>query len=333
MPEQAESLRALGCDLGQGFLFARPLDAEDSLAASWPSGRARPPMHHSYEGLDRAGRRVAAGAARAAAAARLPAAVDGHVRLAAGRRRVHRRPRLAGLPAERRADGDGHGRRGDDRADDRLPARRRRAERPARPPAPDARRGRRAAARRRRARRPQPSRGALEIWHVGAARRRLRHGPGVLRPGVRRDRPRPRARRPARAGQRAGPADPADRAAHGRAGARRRARGRLRRRRGVRARRGELRPLRARAAAHAPARARPRAGRAGRLVLGDLRDGWRFVRRAPLALGHVRQRGDRLPALHGPGRGARPVRRQARPRRRRRATSASSSAPAGSRRS
>ena len=30
--EQAETLRALGCDLGQGFLFAHPLDAENSLA-------------------------------------------------------------------------------------------------------------------------------------------------------------------------------------------------------------------------------------------------------------------------------------------------------------
>jgi EAL domain-containing protein (putative c-di-GMP-specific phosphodiesterase class I) len=31
MPEQAELLRALGCDLGQGFLFAHPLGAEDSI--------------------------------------------------------------------------------------------------------------------------------------------------------------------------------------------------------------------------------------------------------------------------------------------------------------
>jgi diguanylate cyclase (GGDEF)-like protein len=29
---QAETLRELGCDLGQGFLFARPLEAEDSVA-------------------------------------------------------------------------------------------------------------------------------------------------------------------------------------------------------------------------------------------------------------------------------------------------------------
>jgi diguanylate cyclase (GGDEF)-like protein/PAS domain S-box-containing protein len=32
LPEQAETLRALGCELGQGFLFARPMEAEDSLA-------------------------------------------------------------------------------------------------------------------------------------------------------------------------------------------------------------------------------------------------------------------------------------------------------------
>jgi diguanylate cyclase (GGDEF)-like protein/PAS domain S-box-containing protein len=38
--EQAETLRALGCQFGQGFLFARPLDAEDSLA--FLVGRARP---------------------------------------------------------------------------------------------------------------------------------------------------------------------------------------------------------------------------------------------------------------------------------------------------
>jgi diguanylate cyclase (GGDEF)-like protein/PAS domain S-box-containing protein len=39
-PEQAETLRALGCDLGQGFLFARPMDAEDSVA--FVARQARP---------------------------------------------------------------------------------------------------------------------------------------------------------------------------------------------------------------------------------------------------------------------------------------------------
>jgi diguanylate cyclase (GGDEF)-like protein/PAS domain S-box-containing protein len=38
--EHAETLRGLGCQFGQGFLFARPLDAEDSLA--FLAGRARP---------------------------------------------------------------------------------------------------------------------------------------------------------------------------------------------------------------------------------------------------------------------------------------------------
>ena len=28
-PEQADALRALGCRLGQGFLFGRPVPAED----------------------------------------------------------------------------------------------------------------------------------------------------------------------------------------------------------------------------------------------------------------------------------------------------------------
>ena len=54
-PEQAETLRELGCDLGQGFLFARPMDAEDSMAFVAGSGRPARSMHHSYEGLDRVG--------------------------------------------------------------------------------------------------------------------------------------------------------------------------------------------------------------------------------------------------------------------------------------
>ena len=32
LAEQAETLRGLGCDLGQGFHFARPMDAEATMA-------------------------------------------------------------------------------------------------------------------------------------------------------------------------------------------------------------------------------------------------------------------------------------------------------------
>jgi EAL domain-containing protein (putative c-di-GMP-specific phosphodiesterase class I) len=38
--EQAATLRGLGCQFGQGFLFARPMDAEASLA--FLARRARP---------------------------------------------------------------------------------------------------------------------------------------------------------------------------------------------------------------------------------------------------------------------------------------------------
>jgi EAL domain-containing protein (putative c-di-GMP-specific phosphodiesterase class I) len=31
LPEQAEALRAMGCALGQGFLFARPMPADESV--------------------------------------------------------------------------------------------------------------------------------------------------------------------------------------------------------------------------------------------------------------------------------------------------------------
>ncbi len=64
------------------------------------------------------------------------------MRVAARRRRVHRRPRLAGLRALQRRDRVVAGRDRDDRADDHLPPRRRRRERPA-GPAPDHARGRR----------------------------------------------------------------------------------------------------------------------------------------------------------------------------------------------
>ena len=58
-PEQWRGLRDLGCGSGQGFLFARPMDADATLEylRAGAAGRPSPPpsMHHSYEGLDRAG--------------------------------------------------------------------------------------------------------------------------------------------------------------------------------------------------------------------------------------------------------------------------------------
>ena len=74
---------------------------------------------------------------------------------------------------------------------------------------------------------------------------------------------------------------------------------------GVRARRGSASRVSAVALLlmRPPAAARRRAA-AGSL-LADLREGWRFVRERRWLWVDVRQRGDRLPAVHGAGRGAR----------------------------
>ena len=61
LPEQWTTLRDLGCELGQGFFFARPMDAERSRRCELPAARAAAaatapqPMQHSHEGLDRPG--------------------------------------------------------------------------------------------------------------------------------------------------------------------------------------------------------------------------------------------------------------------------------------
>ena len=129
------------------------------------------------------------------------------------------------------------------------------------------------------------------------AGRRLRHGRGVLRPGLRRDRPGADPGRAPRAGQRAR----ADRAPAGHAA--RRA-GDRRRRWSARVGAGTAFALdaasflvsAAAAAGHAPP-ARAAACRRRRMsVVADLREGWRFVRAPHVAVGDVRQRGDRLPA-------------------------------------
>ena len=73
-PEQWTTLRDLGCELGQGFYFARPMDARRDARASVPEWRCAAaerggppgppsspaPMHHSHEGLDRGGAATAA---------------------------------------------------------------------------------------------------------------------------------------------------------------------------------------------------------------------------------------------------------------------------------
>ena len=50
--EQWHALRELGCGFGQGFLFARPMDADASIRHSWRRSSRRRSMLHSYEGLD-----------------------------------------------------------------------------------------------------------------------------------------------------------------------------------------------------------------------------------------------------------------------------------------
>ena len=204
-------------------------------------GRAaarRPPMLHSYEGLDRAGRHIAPGAAGPAAPSRLPPAVERDVRLAPRRRRLHRRAGLAGLPAERRPDRDGHRRHRDDRADDRLPPHRRRRERSARSTAPDARGGpARGCSPPATLARTQRSPGASSSGTVAILVAVYGTGQAFFAPAFDAIVPELVPGRAACTGQRARPDGPADRPPYGRSGARRRPRRRVRRRRRVRARR------------------------------------------------------------------------------------------------
>ena len=132
------------------LLSARPMDADASPCASCGARRrgTPPAMLHSHEALDRAG-----GASRGGLLAPLRhrdfrLLWVGHVRLAARRRGVPRRRGVAGLRDRRRADGDVARRDRDDGADDHVPARRRRGERPLRAPPADAGRRRRARGRR-----------------------------------------------------------------------------------------------------------------------------------------------------------------------------------------
>ena len=220
---------------------------------------------------------------------------------------------------------------GDDHPDDRLPPPGGRPQRPARPAPAHALRGRRARGRRRRARRARPDRPAHVLGARGP-RRPLRRRHGVLHARLRGDRPRHRpARGPRRrrtrstsSSGRSRSGSPARRSAACSSPG-------LGTGSGLRHRRGVVRRLHGRDLPHAAAG--PSALRARRL-LGAGGQGGPPLRPPPrLALGDAALRDDRLPRLHGPGRGAAPVRRQERAARLRRTTSGSSSPPAASARS
>ena len=139
-------------------------------------------MQHSHEALDRAGGRRARRAARRRCATATSACCGSAMcvsLLGDGAFLVALAWQVYALTDD--ADGDVAGRHRDDGPDDRLPAGRRRRERPLRPPPPDARRRPRASASPRRCSAVLALTGALELWHIVVHRGRLRHRGGVLR--------------------------------------------------------------------------------------------------------------------------------------------------------
>ena len=233
------------------------------------------------------------------------------MRVAAGRRHLRRGDGVAGLRPLQRADRSRARGDHDDGPDHRPAAAGRRAQRSLRPAAHHGHRRRRARARRRAPGAALADRRARAVAHRGD-RGGLRRRDGVLQPLLRRARARGAACRRPRAGQRAGPVRAADRAAPGRAGAGRRAHRGARGRHGLRGRRGVLRRLGGRAAGDGARRARP-GGRGGGQRHGRHRGGPALHPQPRVAVGDVRQRRDRLPALHGAGRGAAALHRQERP--------------------
>ena len=307
LPEQWETLRELGCELGQGFYFARPMNADATRRSCAEGGPrrhagARAPMHHSHEALDRAGGARPGRSARAAARPRLPAAVeracvsllgDGAFLVASRGRctRCRARPTAMSLVGIAMTVPTIVFLLVGGVASDRLERRwmmvaptwcaRWRSRSLA---GADARRAARAVARGR---------------AVGALRDRRR----VLRAGLRRAGARRSSRRAPGAGQRAGPARAPAGAAAGRPGARRRARRRRRGRRGVRAGR-RLVPVSAAALLDAPpARAAPARRRAGRWS-PTCATGWRFVRGHAWLWATFASAAIAYLLLHGAGRGA-----------------------------
>ena len=274
--------------------------------------RGPQPMQHSHEGLDRDGRLQPRPPPRAAAPPRLPAAVERHVRLAARRRRLPRRDGVAGLRALQRADRAVDGRHRDDRADDRAACSSAASSATASTAArvmiaADVVRGLAVGADGAARRWP----GALELWHMVVLVAVYGAGAAFFGPAFDAIVPDVLPADELAAGQLARPAHPADRAAPRRPRGGRRAHRRGRRRRRVRDRRRLVRRLGRRGAGDAGAPGRRESAPAS--VGADIREGFAFVRGHVWLWAHVRRRGDRLPAVHGAGRGAAAVRGQERP--------------------
>ena len=62
LPQQLERLRELGCDLGQGFHFSRPLPAPQLEALLFSNGRHGAPAFANAAGNGNGGRALSVGA-------------------------------------------------------------------------------------------------------------------------------------------------------------------------------------------------------------------------------------------------------------------------------
>ena len=337
-PSSGRRCATLGCDLGQGFLFARPMDADAAL--EFLRARRRRGAGRRRRRCTIATRGSTAPAASAASGLLAPlrhrdfrllwsgmcvSLLGDGIFLVAMAWQVYALSNAPDRAVDRRHRDDG--------ADDRVPARRRRGQRPLRPPPRDARRRPRRAA----------SRSALLARAVADGRARAlargrRSSPSTAR--ARRSSARPSTRssptccprdelaqansldqfvRPI-ALRLAGPALGGvliDAVGVGAAFALDAA---------VVRRLGRARCCRCGAAAR-------RAAGAARLDGRRHPRGLRFVRGARLAVGARSRRGGRLPAVHGPGRGAAALRRQERASAAAPPTSAWCSPPAASARS
>ena len=308
--EQSDSLRDLGCQLGQGFLFARPMTrgCADAVPARGGACAARVRRERAPLECNIATKRSTAlgllscRAPEAAAPSRLPAALVGDDGLARGRRHLSHRDGLGGVRALERARGALRARDRDDRADDRVPPARRGDQRSLRPASHPAVQRPRARARSSACSPPCCSSVRCRSLCSSFSSRST----ASARPSSRR-----RSRRSSRTSFRR-PTSPAANAldqfvgrwrsgwsARHSAACSSRCSERGRRSRSTR-RRSQRRRRSFSRAKHAAGRARTRRPRTCRRS----RDGFRFVRQQRLAVGHTRVGGDRVSRVPRPDRGA-----------------------------